>query len=469
MSFFGLGDITFDKDPNRNFGPLSALEGTQYEKNTYRYPIDAGNFDKGHYMVFFVRTQKQSTTTALPATEVAISAIRTGKSVGSAAVNGAVGIVKQKFGTEINRAINDISNKINSKVKSSIMNSEILQGTKYGKEIGGFVSNIAGSFLSAGMGDIKSRISGTIGGGGGRFNGSLFDNINSGSSAETNALIANSIKEITDKSPFAFLNTTTATSDAIALYMPDTLLFNNPQSYGELRPGKETLGQLAVAAPGLVDAFKKGGGKGALQAAIKSGAAQSLGSKFIDGLGGGDTARAAVLGVTGKVVNPMLEMIYSSPSFRDFQFDFFFYPRSEAEALQVQLLINRFRYHSAPELSLFGGGKQDGLLIPPSTFDIKFFYAGRQNPNIPTIGECVLKDVTLNYAPNGWSAYEVPGENDPELGRTGMPVAIQMTLQFTETTYLTKQDFANHPGMPMAMSGVSQVSDAGRQKNVFNS
>ena len=468
MSFFGLGDITFDKDYSRDFGPLSALEGTQYEKNTYRYPEDAGNFDKGHYMVFFVRTQKQSTTTAIPATEVAISAIRTGKSVGSAAVNGAVGIVKQKFGNAINRAINDVSNKINAKVKSTIMNSQIIQSTGYGKEIGGFLSGVAGSFLGAGIGDIKSRVSGAIGGGGGRFEGSFLDNINSGSSAETNALIANSIKEITDKSPFGFLNTTTATSDAIALYMPDTLLFNNPQSYGELRPGNETLGQFAVAAPGLVDAYKKGGGKGAFQAAIKSGAAQTLASKFIDGLGGGDVAKSAILGITGKVTNPMLELIYSSPSFRDFQFDFFFYPRSESEALQVQLLINRFRYHSAPELSLFGGGRQDGLLIPPSTFDIKFFYAGRQNPNIPMISECVLKDVTLNYAPNGWSAYEVPGENDPTLGRTGMPVAIQMTLSFTETTYITKQDFANHPGAPKAMSGISPVSDAGRSKNVFN-
>jgi hypothetical protein len=35
----------------------------------------------------------------------------------------------------------------------------------------------------------------------------------------------------------------------------------------------------------------------------------------------------------------------------------------------------------------------------------------------------------------------VPGENKPSLGKTGMPVAIQMTLQFKETTYLTKEDF----------------------------
>jgi hypothetical protein len=47
----------------------------------------------------------------------------------------------------------------------------------------------------------------------------------------------------------------------------------------------------------------------------------------------------------------------------------------------------------------------------------------------------------VNYTPNGFSAYEVPGEDKPSLGRTGMPVAIQMQLQFKETTFLTKADF----------------------------
>ena len=53
----------------------------------------------------------------------------------------------------------------------------------------------------------------------------------------------------------------------------------------------------------------------------------------------------------------------------------------------------------------------------------------------------MLERIQINYAPNGFSAYEVPGENKPTLGRTGMPVAIQMTLNFKEITYLTKADF----------------------------
>jgi hypothetical protein len=108
----------------------------------------------------------------------------------------------------------------------------------------------------------------------------------------------------------------------------------------------------------------------------------------------------------------------------------------------VQKIIERFRFHQAPELERYPNSKtQSGLLIPPSEFDIKFFYAGKQNPNIPPISTCVLQSIQVNYAPRGWTAYESIGDNDPALGRTGMPVAIQMSLGFRETTYITKEDF----------------------------
>ena len=81
--------------------------------------------------------------------------------------------------------------------------------------------------------------------------------------------------------------------------------------------------------------------------------------------------------------------------------------------------------------------------MPPSQFDIRFYYGGSENINLPPISTCVLKSIDVNYAPNGWSAYEVPGE-PASLGRTGMPVATQLTLQFQETSYLTK----NTPGDP---------------------
>jgi hypothetical protein len=47
----------------------------------------------------------------------------------------------------------------------------------------------------------------------------------------------------------------------------------------------------------------------------------------------------------------------------------------------------------------------------------------------------------VNFAPRGWSAYEEVGENVPALGRTGMPVAIQMSLSFKETNLYYKRRF----------------------------
>ena len=136
-------------------------------------------------------------------------------------------------------------------------------------------------------------------------------------------------------------------------------------------------------------------------------------------------------------------MIYVSPEPRNFQFEFMFYPRSESEAQQVLQIIELFRFHAAPEL----GGT--GMLIPPSEFDMKFFYRGKENPNIPPIGTCVLKDVQTNYAPKGFATYESLSDT-PTKGGTGMPVAITMSLAFTETTYLTKEDFSfNKNSIPM--------------------
>jgi len=170
---------------------------------------------------------------------------------------------------------------------------------------------------------------------------------------------------------------------------------------------------------------------------------------------GGATGQVAFTAITGAVSNPLLEMIYKSPNFRTFQFDFTFYPRDEREALEVQQIIEKFRFHQAPEIA-----SAANFLIPPSEFDIKFYYGGAENPNIPPLSTCVLENIDVNYTPNGFSAYEVPGENLPSLGRTGMPVAIQMTMQFKETTYLTKTNFkSNSNENRKEVKGLGQTFD----------
>jgi hypothetical protein len=220
--------------------------------------------------------------------------------------------------------------------------------------------------------------------------------------------------------------------------MPDTLNYVHAQSYTETSPGSSLLGQAIQAGASGYENFKSGKesflsavGNSTLKTALAA-ATNEAKEKL------GEAGALGAFAATGAVTNPLLELLYIAPVFRSFQFDFFFYPRDEKEALEVQRIIERLKFHQAPEFSNKFG---KGFLVPPSEFDIRFYYNGTQNPNIPPIATCVLQDINLNYAPNGFTAYEVPNENTPALGRTGMPVAIQMTLQFKEVTYLTKESF----------------------------
>jgi hypothetical protein len=425
MSLFGFGDITFNKQSGAKFGPLSALEGTQYEKNTFRYPADVGNYDKGHYMVIYIREQRETSFKGQPATD-AIPGIP--KTAASGLNN--VSNISSNFGGGLLSQVNGGLNKINSST---------------GGKIAG-ITNAASQGLSKALGGLNGAVGGL---------GNLFgqNTLFSGDSQSTQSVIDNSIKNITSKN--LINRTTTLTTDAIALYMPDTLLYNYSQSYSDLELGNELGGRALAAGSSAIDAYKSGQGSmaslaKALESGGKSGATEVI-SAGADALGaeiGAGTAKLGFQKLTGAVRNPMLELIYQSPSFRTFQFDFSFYPRDENEALEVQKIIERLRFHQSPEFLKDAGG----FLVPPSEFDIKFYYGGSQNPNIPPIATCVLTTIDVNYAPNGFTAYEVPGEVAPTLGRTGMPVAINITLQFKETTYLTKDDFKNFRGAGVKQS-----------------
>jgi hypothetical protein len=407
MPLFGFADIKFDKGSTSRKGPLNKLVSSEFEKTTLRYPIDVGNYDKAHYLVFYIRQQKNTAFKRTTASDNALAAS------GGASFRNTGSSSQSSFGSEI-------LNKINSGL------GQINQAT--GGALGGVTSAI---------GKVAGNVTGQI--------DNLFGGQNStisGNGQASTQLIDNSIKRITNSN---FLNTTVLTTDAIALYMPDTLQYSYSQSYDQLSLGGELGGQALAAGSSALEAFKSEGGIAGLASAggslFKSGGLFGA-QKIAQGAGslvGQGTAQVGFTAATGAVQNPMLEMIYKSPNFRTFQFDFTFYPRDEREAYEVQRIIERIRFHQAPE---FAFGTQ-GFLVPPSEFDIKFYYGGAENPNIPQIATCVLTTIDVNYAPNGFAAYEVPNENFPAIGRTGMPVAIQLTLQFQEITYLTKRDFTS--------------------------
>jgi hypothetical protein len=231
-------------------------------------------------------------------------------------------------------------------------------------------------------------------------------------------------------------------TDTVALYMPDTLVFDENQSYSDVESGGTGLSMATAMAGSTVDLYNKTGGVSeAFGKQLMRNASPFIASILAKEAGGlGQIAFSQAFGV---VQNPMLELLYSKPSFRTFRFEFMFYPRSEKEGKGVQDIIERLRFHQAPEVAQ--GGTGGFFMVPPSEFDISFYYNGKENPNIPKISTCVLTQFSVDYAPNGFSAYEVPGEAATK-GGTGMPVAIRLSLQFKETEIVTKTLLNNQSG-----------------------
>lgn len=254
--------------------------------------------------------------------------------------------------------------------------------------------------------------------------------------AETGGKVINQFgTTIQDANRLGFLRTVTKTSETIALYMPDTLNFVQPQGYADLEMGNSGITALFAGGSAVADsirAYTATGNKDALTSSL----AKNLSPFLINALGNklGNFGRAVVAAGQGMVTNPMIEVLYTSPGLRSFRFDFMFYPESQKEAFAVQKIIQLFQFHQAPEIAPGTGGY---FLVPPSEFDIEFYYNGYENVNLPAISTCVLTSVDVDYAPNGWSAYEIPGEN-ARMGGSGMPVATKLSLEFKETSIVTK-------------------------------
>ena len=415
MAFFGLSDISFNKGTGATRGPLASLSGSEFEQTTLRYPLDVGNYDKSHYVVFYIRQQKNTAFKRPPA------------DMGAFDSDNYNNMDVKAGGTPISNLTNKVGGEIINKVNSA-----------FGK-----VNEVTNNKLAGLTGALSKGITNVVGGVGNIFASTPNVNLGGGSS-ETSAVIDNSIKRITKKSAVAgFDRPTYLTTDAIALYMPDTLAYSYSQSYETPAMGSEFGGQAIAAGKSAIDSYNKGD-LGSAGDSLKKSGLENINEILAKGVGkitASENTAKLFLASTGRVVNPMLEMLYQSPNFRTFQFEFLFYPRDEREALETQRILERFRFHQAPEILKENGASAGGFLVPPSEFDIRFYYSGSENPNIPQISTCVLTTMDVNYAPNGWSSYEVPDEFKPSIGRTGMPTAIQITLSFQETTYLTKDDF----------------------------
>jgi hypothetical protein len=181
----------------------------------------------------------------------------------------------------------------------------------------------------------------------------------------------------------------------VSLYMPDSLSFQYVSNYGEV-----SIMDAASALPGI------GKIPGFIQSVMDNPAAKLALNKM------------------GYAFNPQSQVLFQGIDFRTFEMSFTFSPKSAREAQQVQKIIKLFRSYAAPTIVTGAAGF---FYTPPGVFNLSFRKDGAVNPNINKITDCVLENVTVNYAPNGWSSY-----------KDGQPVQTTMDLTFKETVLVDR-------------------------------
>lgn len=269
----------------------------------------------------------------------------------------------------------------------------------------------------------------------------------------------------------------------ISLYLPDTLATSFDSDYTSVSL-TETFSLAGVLTTGhqayksSLDSIKK---NDAFNAAAIKGATSALLDGVTKGLAGN---------VLKTVLNPQLQLIYRGIGLREFQFEFIFTPTSKKEAEAVEKIIDSFMFYSLPETAMNGQ-----FLIPPQIFGIKFVYTGgdglantitdvfkktmtnvlgsqlsgwlsggnptnkmskNQNTKLFDIGDCVLSNVNVDYAPNGWSSYQ-----------DGQPVQTRLTLQFKEMNIRSKSDMVGFKNSPYYNGDGGPVGTLGSIDDTF--
>lgn len=167
-------------------------------------------------------------------------------------------------------------------------------------------------------------------------------------------------------------------------------------------------------------------------------------------------------GIGNKILNPYTEQIFKGIGLRSFSFNWKLVPRNEDEQMSIHNIIKYLRYYSTPKATGEGiddlvppsnpGNEQpvnnpptsqdeqlsDRWLSIPKSWKIDFIHI--QNGQtvdmkfIPKLKYCVIKDISVNYTPDGyWSTHYYKNEQPA-------PVAYDLSINFQETEIITNSN-----------------------------
>jgi hypothetical protein len=150
---------------------------------------------------------------------------------------------------------------------------------------------------------------------------------------------------------------------------------------------------------------------------------------------------------TGQMINNNLELLFSGPNLRSFNFAFNLRPRDKAEADMCRQIIRSLKASSAPKLS-----PDYMFLETPDVFKLEYIYnssanttssadaSPKEHPYMNKIKPCALTGLSVNYTPEGsYATYEDGGS------MTGYDLSL--SFKELEPVYQTDQDTAGKENM----------------------
>jgi hypothetical protein len=140
--------------------------------------------------------------------------------------------------------------------------------------------------------------------------------------------------------------------------------------------------------------------------------------------------------------NPNPSIAFQGPNLREFQLSWTFFPRNKTESQKVTNIIALLKRASLPSNTIERSG---ALLNYPDMVQLNFFPWDKDGTgpwgwsadSIIRIKKCVMSGVNVDYNPSN-----VPGF----FANTHSPVAIRLSIGFTETEYMLSSDWGGETG-----------------------
>lgn len=138
----------------------------------------------------------------------------------------------------------------------------------------------------------------------------------------------------------------------------------------------------------------------------------------------------------GVVPNSNLQLLFNNVTLRNFNFTYTLSPRSENEALDVNMILRFFKQGMAAKKKEVQAGAGSLYLGTPNVFKLEYKTDGNSSINgVNKFKICALTGFAVNYSPRGqWMAYD-----------KGQPASVVMTMQFNELEPIYDTDYQENP------------------------